>query len=302
MIEKFAKGWYAILHIDEITVKPLGIKRFGLDLVVWRDLDNQVVVMEDRCPHRSAKLSIGYICNGNITCPFHGFQFGSDSDCKLAPEFNKAIPRLRVNKYKSQVKIGMLWVYLGEDEQNLLIDPLIEVHELFSGKYSVVRKNWRSNITRCIENQLDYTHLPEVHKTTIGRNFKMPENPRFIQDGNNILSLQHDEHDIPSSIYVYPNSWILNIGNRIKLIVYFVPISAEETRFYIFAYRKFLTNALIKPLMDFVMNYSNMVILKQDQSVVLSQGSGFSYAAEGELLMRHDGAIRLFREIWKDNL
>jgi phenylpropionate dioxygenase-like ring-hydroxylating dioxygenase large terminal subunit len=51
-------GWYAIAESREISPnKPLGIRRFGIDLVLWR-ADDKLVVMVDRCPHRSAKLSL----------------------------------------------------------------------------------------------------------------------------------------------------------------------------------------------------------------------------------------------------
>lgn len=71
----FPSGWYAILHISEIPKnKPYGCIRFGLPIVIWKDGD-EIIVMEDRCPHRSAKLSLGKICDNKIRCPFHGFEF-----------------------------------------------------------------------------------------------------------------------------------------------------------------------------------------------------------------------------------
>ena len=87
-----------------------------------------------------------------------------------------------------------------------------------------------------------------------------------------------------------------------KLVVYFVPVTESETKFYIFTYRKFLANKWLKPLVDWLMNYSNKIILKQDQKVVESQGETPSFLAKNELLMRHDTAIRMFRELWKENL
>ena len=297
----FPSGWYAILHSQEVKNKPISIKRFGIDLVVWLNPDNQVIVMDDKCPHRSAKLSLGRICDGNITCPFHGFQFNSSGECILAPELGKPILKLRANTYQTKIIADMIWINIGGNNDDDL-SPLLEIHEKFKGIYSLAKKNWQSNITRCIENQLDYTHLPVVHKRTIGKNFKMPIKPKFIRNFNNILSFHRENSINPSSIYVYPNSWILNISDNIKIVVYFVPMSAEETRFYLLTYRSFLNNFLLRKIVNVIFNYFNLKILKEDQSVVVSQGAGFSTDATNELLIKHDGAIKLFRQIWKSNI
>lgn len=49
-------GWYAILFSSEVSAKkPKSIKRFGIDMVIWRTKSGNVVAQEDRCPHRGAK-------------------------------------------------------------------------------------------------------------------------------------------------------------------------------------------------------------------------------------------------------
>lgn len=294
----FPSGWYAILHISELPKnKPFACIRFGIPLVIWKD-SSEVVVMEDRCPHRSAKLSLGKICDNKIRCPFHGFEFSKDGSCTHAPEFNKAIPKLMVKKYPSRVTLDMIWVMFGNPSGVDDISPLENVFNSFNGNYSFFSKKWDSYITRCIENQLDYTHLAEVHKTTIGRNFVMPQNPRFEQTDNSIITYQRDGDSSPSTIYVYPNSWILNISDKMKIIAYFVPVSQNQSIIYIFTFRDFLTAKPIKPIIDFVMNISNKIILKQDQKVVESQAS-WNNKLEDEVLMKHDKAIKLFRNMWK---
>lgn len=109
----------------------------------------------------------------------------------------------------------MIWVYYGnQDEVPLLIDSIMSVDKDFRGSYSFTSKVWSSHITRCIENQLDYTHLPYVHHNTIGRNFTVPQNPKFIKNCDGIKSFHQDGMDQPSSEYVFPNAWILHISNK----------------------------------------------------------------------------------------
>lgn len=300
MSKTFAKGWYAVLPVIELKDKPLAITRLGVDLVVWRDNKQNIIVMHDSCPHRSAKLSLGKICNDEISCPFHGFRFVADGSCSYAPEFDKSIPGLKVKTYPVEIAIAMVWVYFGEVSEPIKIDVLRAIESEFKANYSFTNRVWSSHITRCIENQLDYTHLPIVHHNTIGRNFKMPINPKFIKTPDGIKSFHRDKLEEPSSEYIFPNTWILNVSNKMKLIVYFVPITENKTKFYLFTYRKFLTYKLLKPLIDLLFNYTNQVILKQDQKVVESQGCLPSYLASTEVLMRHDVAIRMFRELWQN--
>ncbi len=301
MTNSFSKGWYAILAISEVKRKPISIERFGVNIVVWLSNQQEVIVMEDSCPHRSAKLSLGKICNGNITCPFHGFQFNKDGQCVYAPEFNKPIPGLKTKVFKVKIEVGMVWLYYGSSEEPLIIDPLITLYKDFNFSYSFTTKIWKSHITRCIENQLDYTHLSFVHSNTIGRNFHIPEKLKFIKNVNEIKVLKEENKD-PFFEYIFPNAWILHISNKIKLIVYFVPIKDDKTKFYLFTYRKFLNQKFLKPVIDYIFNISNKIILKQDQKIVESQGNKPSYLANNELLMFHDTAIRIFRELWQNKL
>src|SRR5437868_9331586 len=51
--------WYPIVQSEELGQgKPIGIQCLGENLVVWRDDRGFPAVLSDRCPHRSAKLSL----------------------------------------------------------------------------------------------------------------------------------------------------------------------------------------------------------------------------------------------------
>jgi phenylpropionate dioxygenase-like ring-hydroxylating dioxygenase large terminal subunit len=295
----FAKGWYAILPSNLLSQhKPLAITRFGLALVLWRDKNKQVKIFVDRCPHRGAQLSLGKIINGCIECPFHGYRFDEAGKCSFAPEFNKAIPGLRLTQFAAHESCHMIWMYWGEKPEVFQYSLLEEMHHHFSGYYSSLAKVWHSHITYCIENQLDYTHLRFVHHNTIGRGYKMPTEPQEICDPHSItICLKNPE--VIATQYFFPNVWILHISQRMKLVLFFVPINAHYTQLYLRAYRNFLTLPIINKIVDSIMNLSNRIILKQDEKVVASQGLLPSYEAKNDLLMRYDKAIRYFRETWQ---
>jgi len=305
MSNHLPKGWYAILDEKEIKKKnhPYALERFGLNLVLWKNNHGLVRVMLDKCPHRSAKLSGGKIVNDEITCPYHAFKFCAKGSCTYAPEFEKSIPGLNVKTFAVIQKFNMIWVYYGDGEPEEFVRPSLEtIDQTFNGKYSFIAKNWHAHITRCIENQLDYTHVFTVHKTTIGRGFKIPQNSRFIINEPNISIFQTESDEKEGLEYLYPNAWILHISRKMKLLVFFVPISMSCTRIYVRTYSSMGNIWLLGYLFNKVLNISNRVILRQDQRVVESQECISSHLCQDELLMKHDAGIRAFRKMWADKL
>ena len=51
--------WYPVLASWEVGNNPVGITRLEQQIVVWRDGEGQIHALEDRCPHRGARLSMG---------------------------------------------------------------------------------------------------------------------------------------------------------------------------------------------------------------------------------------------------
>ncbi|MEN9222651.1 MAG: Rieske 2Fe-2S domain-containing protein [Thermostichus sp. BF3_bins_97] len=57
----------------------------GSPLVLWWDEAGQPVCVEDRCCHRTARLSQGCVVAGAIQCPYHGWQFDGRGVCVKVP-------------------------------------------------------------------------------------------------------------------------------------------------------------------------------------------------------------------------
>ncbi|NKC14161.1 MAG: Rieske 2Fe-2S domain-containing protein [Gammaproteobacteria bacterium] len=62
------------------------------EVVLWRDLDAVAHLWDDRCPHRGMRLSYGFVRNGNLTCLYHGFQYGADGQCRYIPAHPRMEP------------------------------------------------------------------------------------------------------------------------------------------------------------------------------------------------------------------
>src|SRR5436190_23210709 len=78
--------WYPVLQSDELPErKPIGFMVLGEPLVAWRDAQGKPCVVRDRCPHRSIKLSVGRVYDGQLQCILHGLRFDGEGRCVMIP-------------------------------------------------------------------------------------------------------------------------------------------------------------------------------------------------------------------------
>ncbi|MDG7036476.1 MAG: aromatic ring-hydroxylating dioxygenase subunit alpha [Nitrososphaerota archaeon] len=183
--------WYIVLSSDELKKNEvIKIKRFSKDIIFWRDSKNKVHALEARCPHRRADLGLGKIINDCIQCPYHGFLFNGDGDAVLIPSFGKSAtinPNYKVKSYKVKEYKNFIFLWYGDDNATDEISWLEGIDDLFS--FSTMKAVWDVNYTRAIENQLDVSHLPFVHRTTIGRGKKTIVNGPIVELNGNILNV-----------------------------------------------------------------------------------------------------------------
>lgn len=297
------EGWYVVAASTELGKAPISVERFGQSYALWRDSAGRAVMMRDSCPHRSAKLSLGKIQNDCIACPFHGFQFDTSGSCTYVPETEHAAPNLKVATLELTESQGLIWTYFGDKSAAGSSHPWFD--EL-DASFSVAESfhEWPTHITRCVENQLDYAHLPFVHASTIGKNVDVRGKRRIDCDGKMISMYTNVADDSAASIkFIFPNLWLLTIlPGKFYQFIAFVPVAEQRTRLYLRAYQKFVTAPVLSSLMNLAMNHSNKVIINQDRAVVLSQEPQNSTKASDELLFPSDRAIKYFRDLWNERL
>ena len=80
--------WKAICRVDDIPV--LGARRVarpaGVDVAVFRNAENQVFALLDRCPHKGGPLSQGIVFGTSVACPLHNWTIGLQDGCAKAPD------------------------------------------------------------------------------------------------------------------------------------------------------------------------------------------------------------------------
>lgn len=99
---------------------PKPFTLLGEALVLWKRPDGTPVAMRDRCCHRTAKLSKGFVsAEGNIACGYHGWEYDCTGTCVKIPQNPTGAipPGAAVKAYHCQEKYGYAWVSLDDPLQ-----------------------------------------------------------------------------------------------------------------------------------------------------------------------------------------
>lgn len=90
------------------------------DLVVWRSESGQLQIWQNRCPHRSIRLSLGHVNHENLVCAYHGWQFSvKNGICQKIPSqpLQRAPTSICTKTYPVRETQAMIWVNLNEQYQ-----------------------------------------------------------------------------------------------------------------------------------------------------------------------------------------
>ena len=102
--------WISICTMDDIPV--LGARRVarakGLDVAVFRNADDEVFALLDRCPHKGGPLSQGIVFGTQVACPMHNWTIGLCDGQAAAPD-EGCTPKFAV-----KVEDGAVYLDAGE--------------------------------------------------------------------------------------------------------------------------------------------------------------------------------------------
>ena len=101
--------WTEICRVADIPV--LGSRRVarprGMDVAVFRNEQDEVFALLDRCPHKGGPLSQGIVFGTSVACPLHNWTIGLQDGCAKAPDVGCA-PRFSVQVRNAIVYLDAL--------------------------------------------------------------------------------------------------------------------------------------------------------------------------------------------------
>lgn len=303
------RGWFAVLSSRELGPGPLALRRFGVDFVLFRDAEGKAHALEDRCPHRRTRLSLGRVRDGCIECPFHGFRFDGEGACRALPAHDPDAPppkamRAQGRPLREEDGYVFLWGHSKLPPQG---DPprLPQAHAGFS--YGELVAEWEAHYARVIENQLDYAHLPFVHATTIGRGMNPRVEAHIEEEPGRIRYHAFTRGGAPNPHQFIewraPNLWVNQITPGFFITVAFAPVDERRTRLYLRTYQRYIRIPLLRDVVNILFRYFNRKVLRQDQRVVEQQDPQDTHLRIDEILVPFDRPIIAFRRqraLWSE--
>jgi phenylpropionate dioxygenase-like ring-hydroxylating dioxygenase large terminal subunit len=180
--------WHPVCTVAELaatTTGVLGVRLLGRDLAVARVADGTATAIVDRCPHRSTRLSVGWVDGDAIRCAYHGWRWGPDGRCVEIPSApGTPIPgRFCQQAFDATERYGMLWVRL--DSRYPTAVPAMPAADDPSMRIVAGEPyTWPTGAPRRVENFVDLAHFAWVHDGTLGRRDEpVPPSPTLARVG-----------------------------------------------------------------------------------------------------------------------
>ncbi len=279
-MEYLRNCWFPVAWSKDLKRRPLSVQLLGTRLVAFRDKDGRAVVMEDRCAHRGVALSEGYLSDGCITCPYHGWRFDRHGRCSAIPSLPKdlPIPEYRVPVYDVCEQEETVWVSLAQTDKTV---PAWR-HRTARSALGVIELE--GNYVHLMENLVDNPHAGYLHAGLIRGEPTQRVTAEIVETPLHIVIRTFGEKKNESLLftllgkrgeevghveeYLAPNEMVSTYTQRgyvAGVQSFIVPVDDHRTRWF---YRIFLSFGAMTSLVFPVFTRIVKRILLQDAAVV----------------------------------
>jgi phenylpropionate dioxygenase-like ring-hydroxylating dioxygenase large terminal subunit len=226
----FRRFWYATVQMSMLTDGPKPFTLLGEKIVLFLDAEGKPACLEDRCCHRTAKLSKGWCRNGNIVCGYHGWEYDRDGKLVMIPQFpfEQPVPDAKAKSFRAEAKYGYVWVCLDEPIADIPYFPEVDdpsyrmIHQFYD--------RWETSSLRLMENSFDNAHFAFVHKGTFGDiNQPKPEKYEITEhdygfEAETIVEVRNPPHALritgtadPTTKRIMRNLWYIPFCRRLDM-------------------------------------------------------------------------------------
>lgn len=160
--------WQPVALVEEIdtSVRPLiSIELLGQELILFRNQEGSLGLVDRHCPHRCADLFFGRLEDGGLRCHFHGWLFAVDGHCietPAEPEGSQLASKIHLGSYPVFERNGIIWGYLGSGEP-----PAVPTLDCFEAPeaYTFAFKGYLDcNWLQALEVGIDPAHASFLHR------------------------------------------------------------------------------------------------------------------------------------------
>jgi phenylpropionate dioxygenase-like ring-hydroxylating dioxygenase large terminal subunit len=312
--------WHPVLLARDLKSRPVSVRLLGHDIVLFRTAGGQVGALEDICPHRRMRLSLGQVVGDRLQCGYHGWTFGCDGGGE-----SPATPKLYAcaKKLDAEERQAAIWVRRAG---STALPPAFDI----DGYYNICNLYHRvkAPLELVVDNFCEIEHTPtthdlfgyalermhevqvEFHSTdqtvrVVNRGPSKPV-PRLLRwvlgIGRNFQFLDDWTTHFSPVYSTYDHWWADPVSGREswvrwRLYIFFVPIDADQTALLTFAFTKSAWPGpaggarLLRGLMRRKLNHEINLDVK-----ILEGLADKNPRMEGMVLSRFDKVLGLNRE------
>jgi phenylpropionate dioxygenase-like ring-hydroxylating dioxygenase large terminal subunit len=306
--------WYPIAPSYQVHAAPVGLTRLGEQIVLWRDKAGVVHALEDRCPHRGARLSVGWNLGDRVACWYHGVEVSTDGTVLRVPAAQNSPLEGKhcVKSYPCVERNGAIFAWFG-DGSGAKPAPLDLPEELSGEAWGGVlcTAHWRCNYRYAIDNVMDPMHGAYLHaashsmasgdKVAVMRIVTTETGLIFEKEGQRDVNFDWVELGDTGALWMrltIPYRKDAGPGGSFAIVGFVTPVDENNCRVFFWRCRKvegwqrdvwrFLYRARLEGL--------HWDVLEQDR-VVLENLT--PHARDHEFLYQHDSGLARVRRIMR---
>jgi phenylpropionate dioxygenase-like ring-hydroxylating dioxygenase large terminal subunit len=170
VMPNFFNHWHPILSAKELGRSPAAVRLHGTDIVLFRTASGDIGALEDRCPHRRMKLSLGRVIDDRLQCAYHGWTY----DCQGAGQ-SPGTPRLyaTARRFDAVERQGVIWVKSAESQPEFPRFPSMEADGYFH--LFTLHHEAKAPLEVTLDNFCEIEHTPTTHAFFGYELSRMPE-------------------------------------------------------------------------------------------------------------------------------
>lgn len=249
-------------EVPEADGTPVKARVLGEDLVVFRDSDGRVGVLDEKCPHRRASLVYGRNEEGGLRCLYHGWKMdieGNVLEMVSEPAASGFAEKVRHKAYPAREWGGFVWSWFGPaDEAPEFVPPPWAPTE--DTRVSIAKVLLPCNWAQILEGAIDSAHSSSLHSSDMvparvdGAKATSSNWLRPSTDKAPRLQVQHTGYGfryaairrpiqnaatheyVRSTVFVAPVSVLIPPNNLYNVANVNVPMDDTNTAFYFIAW------------------------------------------------------------------
>lgn len=311
---------------------PIPLRLFGEDLVMFRDQQGRLGLLDLHCSHRGTDLSYGRIEDGGLRCVYHGWLYDVTGKCletPAEPSGSNLHQLARHQAYPVQEKGGVIFGYMGAGDPPLL--PNYEVLSAPPENRFVTKHYLACNYLQAQEGSQDGTHVRFLHRflRTESGTRKLEAHPRRLGPGEELSyrdgpaiseyagPRRVEECDFSvwnyngtgtgSPEYTFPSLCLTSGGPQPAgdgyQIYWSVPIDDTHTWFFVLAFRRSgaipeehrhaRSWAMMTPDYHFIRNANNRYLQdREEQRTGTFTGMGSTFIVQDAMANESQGPIQ----------